>query len=86
MDIGWKLVSAGSMAVASALASKVVTIGWKAVTGHQPPEDPQDPSVRLAEVLTFAVISGALMGLSKQLALAGASKWYGGKERDPQMA
>ncbi|WP_092562274.1 DUF4235 domain-containing protein [Bowdeniella nasicola] len=78
MDIGWKIVSAGSMAVAGMVASKVVNVGWKAVTGHNPPEDPEDPGVRLAEVLTFALISGALMGLARQLALTGASRWYGG--------
>ncbi|MDO4607141.1 MAG: DUF4235 domain-containing protein [Bowdeniella nasicola] len=79
MDIGWKIVSAGSMAVAGMVASKVVNVGWKAITGHNPPEDPEDPGVRMAEVLTFALISGALMGLSRQLALTGASRWYGGK-------
>lgn len=79
MDIGWKIVSAGSMAIAGMVASKVVNVGWKAVTGHNPPEDPEDPGVRMAEVLTFALISGALMGLSRQLALTGASRWYGGK-------
>ncbi|MDO5700103.1 MAG: DUF4235 domain-containing protein [Bowdeniella nasicola] len=78
MDIGWKVVSAGAMGIAGTLASKVVTTGWKAVTGHNPPEDPEDPGVQLAEVLTFALISGALMGLARQLALTGASRWYGG--------
>ena len=82
MDIGWKLVSAGSVAIATFAATKVVNVGWKMVTGHEPPEDPDDPGVRLAEVIAFAAISGALMGLTRQLALVGASRWYGGDERE----
>ncbi|MHB1064119.1 MAG: DUF4235 domain-containing protein [Georgenia sp.] len=78
MDIGWKLVSAGSLLVAGLVTHKVLNIGWKAVTGHTPPQDPDDPAVDLWEVVVFAAVSGALVGLSRQLALRSASKWYGG--------
>lgn len=78
MDIGWKLVSAGSAVVAGLIASKVLDIGWKAVTGHKPPGDDDDPAVSLAEIIVFAAVSGAVVGLSRQLAQTGAAKWYGG--------
>ncbi len=79
MDIGWKIVSAGSAVVAGLLANKLIDIGWKVVTGHEPPsDDPNDPTVSITEIVVFAAVSGAVVGLSRQLAQAGAAKWYGG--------
>ena len=79
MDIGWKIVSAGSAVAAGLLANKLLDLGWKAVTGHKPPsEQGDDPTISLTEVMVFAAVSGAVVGLSRQLAQAGAAKWYGG--------
>lgn len=77
-DIGWKLVSAGSMALAGLVAGKIVEIGWKAVTGKPAPVDPDDPGVSAAEIIVFAAVSGALLGLSRQIAALGAKRWYSG--------
>jgi len=78
MDIGWKIVSTGSAVLACVLADKLLDLGWKAVTGHEPPGDDNDPAVSLTEVVVFAAVSGAVIGLSRQLAQTGAAKWYGG--------
>jgi len=79
MDIGWEIVSTGSAVLAGLLANQLLDIGWKAVTGHEPPgDDNDDPAVSLTEVVVFAAVSGAVIGLSRQLAQAGAAKWYGG--------
>lgn len=83
MDIGWKIVSAGSAIAAGFLANKILDVGWKAVTGHEPPsDDPDGPTVSLTEIFVFAAVSGAVIGISRQLAQAGAAKWYGGPVRD----
>ncbi|QDB80492.1 DUF4235 domain-containing protein [Georgenia sp. 311] len=79
MDIGWKIVSTGSAVVAGILANKLLDLGWKAVTGHAPPgDDDGDPSVSFTEIVVFAAVSGAVVGLTRQLAQRGAAKWYGG--------
>jgi len=79
MDIGWKIVSTGSAVVAGILANKLIDAGWKLVTGHEPPvDDPDDPSISFKELFVFAAVSGAVIGMSRQLAHAGAAKWYGG--------
>jgi hypothetical protein len=79
MDIGWKIVSTGSAVVAGLLANKLLDLGWKAVTGHEPPgDDHDDPAVSITEIVVFAAVSGAVIGLSRQLAQVGAAKWYGG--------
>ena len=83
MDIGWKIVSAGSAIAAGFLANKILDVGWKLVTGHEPPsDDPDNPSVSLTEIVVFAAVSGAVIGISRQLAQAGAAKWYGGPVKD----
>ncbi|WP_324649280.1 DUF4235 domain-containing protein [Georgenia sp. H159] len=79
MDIGWKIVSTGSAVLAGILANKVLDVGWKAVTGHEPPhEDPNDPSISTLEIVVFAAVSGAVIGIIRQFAQVGAAKWYGG--------
>ncbi len=77
-DMGWKIVSAVSMGLAGIVAGKIVSIGWKAVTGKAAPVDPDDPGVSVAEIVVFAAVSGALLGLSRQLAALGAKRWYSG--------
>lgn len=77
-DVGWKVVSAVSMGLAGIVAGKIVEIGWKAVTGHGAPVDPDDPGVSVAEMIAFAAVSGALLGFARQLAALGAKRWYSG--------
>ncbi|MPV36445.1 DUF4235 domain-containing protein [Georgenia subflava] len=78
MDIGWKIVSTGATIGATLLTTRIVAAGWKALTGHEPPTDEDDPAVEVWEVIAFTVVSGAVLGLARHLALRGATKWYGG--------
>lgn len=77
MDIGWKIVSTGAGAVAGIAANKILQKGWVAVTGHEPPQAVDgDDSVSLAEIVIFSAVSGAVIGLIRQLATRQAAKWY----------
>lgn len=78
MDIGWKIVSTGAVLAAGVATNKLVDVGWKLVTGHEPPTDEDDPGVRAWEVFAFTVVSGAILGLMRHYAMRGASKFYGG--------
>lgn len=78
MDIGWKIVSTVAIVGAGVATNKIVTGGWKLVTGHEPPTDEDDPAVRAWEVIAFTAVSGAILGLMRHYAMKGASKWYGG--------
>lgn len=40
------------------LARKLITMVWTRVTGKAPPTDPADPTVSLAEALSWAVVAG----------------------------
>ncbi|MGC5614894.1 DUF4235 domain-containing protein [Georgenia sp. Z1491] len=77
MDIGWKIVSTGAGVVAGIAANKILSKGWVAVTGHEPPEIVDgDDSVSLVEIVVFTAVSGAVVGLVRQLAMRQAAKWY----------
>lgn len=82
MDIGWKLASAGAMAGAAFVASKIAEGGWKAVTGHDIPHE-DDDDVQLVQLVAFAAASAVLVALAQRYALRGAKKWYGAREIDP---
>jgi hypothetical protein len=67
--------SAASRAVSALVAAgaafavrKLLTLGWKTVTGKEPPEHPEDPQVALSEALIWGVVLGAAVGAARLLA------------------
>jgi hypothetical protein len=64
------LVSAG----AAFVARKLLFFGWKKITGKEPPEHPEDPTVALSEALIWGVLLGATVGTAKLLATRAATR------------
>jgi hypothetical protein len=68
--------SSAASRAASALAGagaafavrKLLTYGWKTVTGKEPPEHPEDPTVALTEALIWGVMLGAAAAAARLLA------------------
>jgi Protein of unknown function (DUF4235) len=61
-------------ALAAAMGTrKLVTVGWKKVTGKEPPSDPQDPQVHFGEALSWAVLLGVTMETARLLAQRAAT-------------
>ncbi len=56
---GTRAMAALAALGAAWLARKVITFGWKQVTGHVPPGGPDDPHVGVVEALSWAIILGA---------------------------
>ncbi|MDN6429550.1 MAG: DUF4235 domain-containing protein [Propionibacterium sp.] len=79
MDFGWKITSAGAMAGAAFLASKVAETGWKAATGHDVPHE-DDDEVQMVQLIAFAAVSAVLVAVAQRYAMRGAKKWYGTRE------
>ena len=65
---GGKAVSMAAAFVAAYVARRVITAGWKRVTGSEPPTDPQDPDVALKEALGWSVVMGVGMEAARLLA------------------
>ncbi|SPT55053.1 Uncharacterised protein [Actinomyces bovis] len=83
-DLVWKATAAISTVVAGLVADKVVAAGWRAFTGRPAPkEQEQLLDYKLLEVVTFAVLSGAALTLTRELSLRQVAKWYGGKDLNP---
>jgi Protein of unknown function (DUF4235) len=55
-------------------ARKLVTFGWKQVTGREPPSDPHDPQVAVGEALMWAVVLGVTMETARLLAGRAATR------------
>ena len=48
----------------AAIARKILTIGWKAATGKEPPANPEHPDVTWGEAASWAIASSQVSGLS----------------------
>ena len=62
-------------ALAAAMGTrKLVTVGWKKVTGKEPPNDPHDPQVHFGEALGWAVLLGVTMETARVVAQRAATR------------
>lgn len=72
----WKVFGTGCAIGAAVVARKLVTSGWTAATGKQPPANPEDPEVSWPEAFGWAVVSGAVVGVARLLATRKAAAYY----------
>jgi hypothetical protein len=72
----WSALSLVAVLGAAAVAKKALNTGWKAATGKTPPANPADPDVEVKEAVTWAVVSGALIGLARMAAARRAAGYY----------
>ena len=71
-----KLVTTVAAVAAGFAANKLIAVGWKAVTGHEPPTgDPDDGEISIGELVVFAAVSGAVVAFARTFATRGAAKW-----------
>lgn len=72
----WKVLATGGAIGAAMVARKLVTSGWTAATGKQPPANPEDPEVSWPEAIGWAVASGAVIGVARLVATRKAAAYY----------
>lgn len=68
----FKLVGAGVVAGATAVAKMAGDKGWRAVMASEPPSDPKNTDARMWETVAWAAVSGALISLAQVFA---TRKW-----------
>ncbi|MEV0797070.1 DUF4235 domain-containing protein [Kribbella sp. NPDC050281] len=71
--IGWKLVQAAFTIVVGLVVNKAVTTAWKIGSGGKPPKDGQGG---YAEVVSWAVASGAAAAAAKLFAERRAASYW----------
>jgi hypothetical protein len=72
----WSLFSLVSALAGATVAKKVLNTSWKAATGKEPPANPADPDVAMAEAVAWAAASGTLVALARMLATRRAAGYY----------
>ena len=86
-DFTWKATAAVATLASGFVAEKVVALGWRAIAGKPAPrEEDQLLNYKLAEIVTFAIISGATVTLVRELGLRQAAKWYSARRPDSPYA
>ena len=68
-----KAVATAAAFGAASITRKALGVGWKRVTGREPPADPQDPQYGIAEAIGWAMVIGAVMGVARVLAFRAAA-------------
>ena len=72
----WRIFGGLSAVFAGLAARKLLTKGWQAAVGDEPPANPAAPGTRWPEAIVWAVASGAAMGLARMLATRKAADYY----------
>jgi Protein of unknown function (DUF4235) len=74
---GYRLQTMVAAAVGAFAARKLVAVVWRAASGKEPPANPEHPEVTWPEAISWAVLSGALVGVARLAAQKKvASSWH----------
>ena len=74
---GYKVMAAIAALIGAFVARKSLALAWKTATGKEPPANPEHPAVTWPEAISWAVISGAVMGVARMIAQKKvASTWH----------
>lgn len=75
--VGYKALAAIAAVIGALVARKSLTLVWKAATGKEPPANPEHPTVTWPEAVSWAVVSGAVVGLARLAAQKKvAASWH----------
>jgi hypothetical protein len=72
----WRIIGTGAAVVAATLAERGIKAGWKLATGSEPPTIPEDPDTSWKEAISWALLSGAVIGLARLIATRRAAEYY----------
>jgi len=73
-SFGTRMVYGLATMFAAFAARKLLMLAWTKVTGKEPPTDPEDPRVALAEALGWSVLVGIAVGAARVLAIRAVSR------------
>jgi hypothetical protein len=83
-NFGTKVLNALATMGAAFMARKLLMIAWTKATGKEPPTNPEDPRVALAEALSWSALVGTTMATVRVLAIRAVSrKGVGSAKRQP---
>lgn len=74
--MAWKVLATGAAALATAVADRGIRSAWRAATGEEPPDNPNNPDVDWRPAIAWALLSGAAIGLARLAAERKAASYY----------
>ncbi len=83
-DIGTRILHGLTTMSAAFVARKLLMFAWTKATGKEPPTNPEDPRVALAEALSWAALVGITVAMVRVLAIRAVSrKTLSSADREP---
>jgi hypothetical protein len=74
---GYKVLALLASLLGAMVARKTLAFAWKSVSGKPPPANPEHPAVTWPEAASWAVVSGAVVGLARLAAQKKvAASWH----------
>jgi hypothetical protein len=74
---GYKILALVASLLGAMLARKTLTFAWKTVSGKEPPANPEHPEVTWGEAMSWAIVSGATVGVARMIAQKRvAASWH----------
>src|SRR3954470_12463510 len=74
---GHKILAMVASLLGALVARKLLTTTWKLASGKEPPENPAHPTVTWPEAVSWAVASGAVVGVARLAAQKKvAASWH----------
>ena len=65
---GYKLMAMVASLFGAIVARRVLRTTWKLASGKEPPANPEHPTVTWPEAISWAVLSGAVVGVARLIA------------------
>ncbi len=72
-DNAWTVVGILTVVVGATVGRTLLKSGWRAVTGNEPPKDPDADDTSWKQALTWGVLTGAIIGVVRALSHKSAS-------------
>jgi hypothetical protein len=69
----WKLAATGAAVIAGIAVRNLMMSAWKAVTKHDPPNNPADPTTGWGEAVLWTAVTGLTVGVARMIASRGAA-------------
>jgi hypothetical protein len=72
----WRVLATVATVAAGAVAQRVLSTAWRAVTGEKPPGLPESPETRLVDAIVYSLLAGAVLNVVRVMATRQAARYY----------
>jgi hypothetical protein len=74
--LAWRVLGGVTTIAATIVTRKILTAGWKFVTGTNPPDSPENPDTGTIEAVSWALASGVGVAVARLFATRKAAQYW----------